>query len=147
MVLAQSDTMLFFDNLSLKNKMLNKFLIISALTLFFSCKKDEAKWFRKVSSESSGITFMNSIQENDQYNMIDYSYLYNGAGVGIGDINNDGLPDIFFTSNQGTCEMYLNKGGLKFENITKKAKLNTTGWCTGVTLADVNADGFGYIYL
>lgn len=129
------------------HKMLNKSLIISALLLFFSCRKEENLWFKKVSPESSGITFINTIQENEQYNMIDYSYLYNGGGVGVGDINNDGLPDIFFTSNQATCEMYLNKGGLKFENITQNAKLKTTGWCTGVTLADVNADGFLDIYV
>ena len=90
---------------------------------------------------------MNTIKENDQYNMIDYSYLYNGGGVGVGDLNNDGLPDIFFTSNQGTCELYLNKKELRFENITRKANIQTKGWCTGVTFVDINADGFLDIYI
>ena len=90
---------------------------------------------------------MNTIKENDQYNMIDYSYLYNGGGVGVGDLNNDGLPDIFFTSNQGTCELYLNKTELRFENITRKANIQTKGWCTGVTFVDINADGFLDIYI
>lgn len=90
---------------------------------------------------------MNTIKENDQYNMIDYSYLYNGGGMGVGDLNNDGLPDIFFTSNQGICELYLNKKELHFENITQKAKVQTKGWCTGVTFVDINADGFLDIYI
>ena len=122
------------------------FIIILFLT-FSSCQKEEDKWFRKVPSEASGITFTNSITENDQYNMIDYSYLYNGGGVGVGDVNNDGLPDIFFTSNQSTCELYLNKKDLHFENIAKKANLQTKGWCTGVTFVDINADGFLDIYV
>ena len=125
----------------------NKLLIISLLITFSSCQKEENKWFRKIPSETSGITFTNSITENDQYNMIDYSYLYNGGGVGVGDINNDGLSDIFFTSNQGTCELYLNKKDLHFENITKKANVQTKGWCTGVTFVDINADGFLDIYV
>ena len=125
-----------------------KILIICLLLTFFSsCQKDGEKWFREISSETSGITFINSITENDQYNMIDYSYLYNGGGVGVGDVNNDGLPDIFFTSNQGTCELYLNKKELHFENITQKANIQTKGWCTGVTFVDINADGFLDIYV
>ena len=127
--------------------MLHKLLIITLLFTFTSCKKNEQKWFKKVPSETSGITFTNTIKENDQYNMIDYSYLYNGGGVGVGDLNNDGFPDIFFTSNQGTCELYLNKKNLHFENITQKANVQTRGWCTGVTFVDINADGFLDIYL
>ena len=128
-------------------EVINKLLIISLLITFSSCQKDEEKWFKKVSSETSGITFTNAIIENDQYNMINYSYLYNGGGVGVGDVNNDGLPDIFFTSNQGTCELYLNKKDLHFENITKKANVQTKGWCTGVTFVDINADGFLDVYV
>ena len=124
-----------------------KFLIIILFLPFSSCQKGEDKWFRKIPYETSGITFTNTITENEQYNMIDYSYLYNGGGVGVGDINNDGLPDIFFTSNQGTCELYLNKKDLHFENITKKSRIQTKGWCTGVTFVDINADGFLDIYI
>jgi enediyne biosynthesis protein E4 len=127
--------------------MSHKLFILSLLLTFSSCKKEEEKWFKKVPSETSGITFTNTITENDQYNMIDYSYLYNGGGVGIGDVNNDGLPDIFFTSNQGSCELYLNKKSLQFENITPKAQVQTKGWCTGVTFVDINADGFLDIYI
>ena len=124
-----------------------KLLILSLILTFSSCKKEEQKWFRKVSFETSGITFVNTITENDQYNMIDYSYLYNGGGVGVGDLNNDGFSDVFFTSNQGTCELYLNKKELKFENITKKSNIQTKGWCTGVTFVDINGDGFLDIYV
>ena len=131
----------------MKYKMSPNLLIITLITIVSSCKKDEQKWFRKVPFETSGITFTNNIKENDQYNMIDYSYLYNGGGVGVGDVNNDGFPDIFFTSNQGTCELYLNKKNLHFENITPKAKVQTKGWCTGVTFVDINADGFLDIYV
>ena len=127
--------------------MLHKLLLVTLTLIILSCKKEQQKWFKKVPSETSGITFMNTIKENDQYNMIDYSYLYNGGGVGVGDLNNDGLPDIFFTSNQGTCELYLNKKELRFENITRKANIQTKGWCTGVTFVDINADGFLDIYI
>lgn len=131
----------------MKYQLFIKLSIISLLLISSSCKKDEQKWFKKISSKTSGITFINIIKENEQYNMIDYSYLYNGGGVGIGDINNDGLPDIFFTSNQGTSELYLNRKDLHFENITKKAKVQTKGWCTGVSFVDINADGFLDIYV
>ncbi|MCU0471551.1 MAG: VCBS repeat-containing protein, partial [Arcicella sp.] len=128
------------------------FLIAWLILSFGGCQKDKPSFFKKISAEKTGITFVNTIQENEQYNMIDYSYLYNGGGVGTGDINNDGLVDIFFTSNQGSSELYLNQGNLngaslRFENITKQAHIVTKGWCTGVTFVDINADGFLDIYV
>lgn len=106
--------------------------------------------FQKIESSQSGISFSNSIEPNieTKENLFDFDYFYNGAGVAVGDINNDGLDDLFFTANQGENQLYLNKGNLQFENITQKAGLNTSKqWSNGVTLADVNQDGWLDIYV
>ena len=106
--------------------------------------------FQKIESSHSGISFSNTIKENlsTKENLFDNDFFYNGAGVAIGDINNDGLPDIFFTGNQVANKLYLNKGDLKFEDISATAKINThKNWSNGVTLADVNEDGWLDIYI
>ncbi len=96
----------------------------------------------------TGINFENRIVDTDSLNILDYLYLYNGGGVGIGDINNDGLADIYFTSNQGSNKLYLNKGDLRFEDITTTAGVAGKGnWKTGVTIADINGDGLLDIYV
>ncbi len=101
-----------------------------------------------LSSEKTGIDFSNTIKESTYFNHYYYSQLYVGSGVGIGDINNDGLPDVFFGGNQVADRLYLNKGNLQFENITKKSKVaRNSGWTWGVTMADVNADGYLDIYV
>ena len=84
----------------------------------------------------TGIAFENKITDTDTLNILDYLYYYNGGGVAIADFNNDGLPDIYFTSNQGSNKLYLNKGGFKFEDITDKAGVQGKGnWKTGVTVS------------
>ena len=104
--------------------------------------------FSLLPAEKTGIHFENKIEDTDTLNILDYLYYYNGGGVAIGDINNDGLPDIYFTSNQGSNKLYLNKGGFKFEDITNKAGVQGKGnWKTGVTIADVNGDGLLDIYV
>ena len=96
----------------------------------------------------TGIAFENKITDTDTLNILDYLYYYNGGGVAIADFNNDGLPDIYFTSNQGSNKLYLNKGSFKFEDITDKAGVQGKGnWKTGVTVADVNGDGLLDIYV
>ncbi|TMM59554.1 hypothetical protein FEE95_03030 [Maribacter algarum] len=104
--------------------------------------------FQKVPSKTSGILFSNNIVENDTLNYFNFPYLYLGGGVSIGDINNDGLPDIYFTGNLVPNKLYLNKGNLQFEDISQKAGVSgDTRWYTGSTMADVNNDGFLDIYV
>lgn len=97
----------------------------------------------------TGIQFANNVQNKPDFNIFTYRNFYNGGGVAIGDINNDGLPDIFFTSNQGGNKLYLNKGNFQFEDISAKAGFDPDKpqWSTGVVMADVNGDGWLDIYV
>jgi hypothetical protein len=117
------------------------------LSLFcFSCK--EKTLFRSVSSSHSGIHFNNKIVENDSINPIDLTNIYNGGGVGIGDFNNDGLQDVYFTGNVVPNQLYLNKGNLAFNDITKEAGVDGQGrWCRGVAVVDINNDGWQDLYV
>lgn len=104
--------------------------------------------FELLSPAKTGIVFKNSLKESPKANVLTYEYFYNGGGVAIGDINNDGLEDIYFTSNMGQNKLYLNKGELKFKDISESAGVSChAGWKTGVTMADVNGDGYLDIYV
>ena len=104
--------------------------------------------FQAVPSEVSGITFSNQLIENEDFNIIEYLYFYNGGGVAVGDINNDGLLDIYFSSNQHGNKLYLNKGNMQFEDITQNAGVASFGpWKTGVSMVDINGDGLLDIYV
>ena len=117
------------------------------LGISISCNKNKPL-FSKLAPRETGIDFVNNNTDTDTLNILDYLYYYNGAGVAIGDINNDGLPDIYFASNQGGNKLYLNKGNFHFEDITEKAGVKgNADWTTGVTMADVNGDGFLDIYV
>ena len=109
-----------------------------------SAQEATPRWlFVRVPAASSGISFSNLIAEDPTQNYFIYEYLYNGGGVAIGDLNNDGLPDIYLTGNLMPDKVYLNKGDLKFEDITAQAiTTGQEGWHTGVTMADVNNDGW-----
>ena len=101
-----------------------------------------------LSPEETGIDFSNALYEDENLNILTFEYFYNGAGVGTGDINNDGLPDIFFAANMTGNRLYLNKGHLKFEDITDAAGFKPSGkWATGVSMVDINQDGRLDIYV
>ncbi len=110
--------------------------------------KSAGQVFQLLTPDETGINFSNDVVDGENFNILTYRNFYNGGGVAIGDINNDSLPDIFFTSNQHKNKMYLNKGNLHFEDITDKAGVGgTMSWSTGVTMADVNGDGLLDIYV
>ncbi len=104
--------------------------------------------FVKIPAEESGIAFVNEIENQKSFNIFKYRNFYNGGGVAIGDVNNDGLPDIFFTANMNKNHLYLNKGDFKFEDITDAAGVGgNKPWSTGVVMVDINADGLLDIYV
>ena len=113
-----------------------------------SCSKNNIRLFEPINSAQSNINFNNQITENDSINPLDVVNIYNGGGVGIGDFNNDGKQDIFFTGNMVSCKLYLNKGDFKFEDITNKSGVDDMGrWARGVSVIDINNDGLMDIYI
>jgi len=137
----------------MKIKFQNKASIIVAVgfnLLLVACspEKKEAPLFEMLNAEKTGIQFENRLHPNEQFNMFHYMYYYNGAGVGVGDFNKDGKIDLFFASNEGANQLYLNKGGLKFENSTMAAHIpQDSAWNTGVSIIDINNDGLLDIYI
>ncbi len=129
-----------------------KLLIFTALWLLVGCKENEisknnSKLFELI--HDSGITFSNDLMEDEKLNYFTYPYLYMGGGVAAGDVNNDGLIDVFFTGNIVQDQLYLNQGDFKFENVTQQAGIIElkNSWSTGVSMADVNSDGYLDIYV
>lgn len=116
--------------------------------LFLSCEQKNDVVFKNTSSEETNINFTNQLTATEDVNILDYMYFYNGGGVAIGDINNDSLPDIFFSGNQVKNKLYLNQGNLKFKDISKSAKIEgNSSWNTGAVMGDVNGDGLLDIYV
>jgi hypothetical protein len=102
----------------------------------------EPPLFERLAPEATGVAFVNALPESPDFNILDYLYYYNGGGVAAGDVNGDGLPDLYFTSNLGPNRLYLNRGNFRFEDVTARAGVaGPPGWTTGVTMADVNGDG------
>jgi len=111
-------------------------------------KSQNGGGFELLSPKRSGIKFANNLTEDVEQNYLNFEYIYNGGGVAVGDINNDGLPDVYFSGNEVPNKLYLNKGGLKFEDITDAAGVAADdGWYTGVSMVDINSDGWLDIYV
>lgn len=132
--------------------MRNRGYIAFVCLCWFGCstadKQQDHAQFTWLSPDDTGVDFVNTNTETDQQNILTYEYFYNGGGVALGDINNDGLVDIYLTANQASNKLYLNKGNFRFEDITAKASVSVpSGWKTGVTMADVNGDGYLDIYV
>lgn len=122
--------------------------IAFVVLLVASCSENPVTLFTKLNPESTGVHFVNKNEDTDSLSIIDYLYYYNGAGVAVGDIDNDGLPDIYFAANQGGNRLYRNRGAMKFEDVTgTSGTAGNADWTTGVVMADVNGDGYLDIYV
>ncbi len=141
---------IFFEDMKKIADCSKTILIIAFLWIgVVSCQsKKETSLLQLLSPEQTGIHFTNQLYEDENLNILTFEYFYNGAGVGVGDVNNDGLPDIFFSGNMVSNRLYLNKGNLRFEDVTKSSGLTTLGkWATGVAMVDINQDGWLDLYV
>jgi enediyne biosynthesis protein E4 len=125
---------------------MRKILLVLLTAFIVSCSQTPK--FELLNSKDTGISFNNKIVETDSFNIMKYEYIYNGAGVGIADLNNDGLQDIIFAGNQVSSKVYLNQGNFKFKDITSNfAGLTNDQWYSSVTIVDINSDGLPDVYL
>jgi enediyne biosynthesis protein E4 len=122
-------------------------VIVAFIVASSSCERRAKTLFAIREGGDIGIDFENTITTTDSLNALSFEYIYNGSGVGVGDFNDDGLPDLFFGGNQVSSKLYLNRSAMKFEDITEKAGVTTTRWITGVSVIDINQDGRQDIYL
>ncbi|MCX6263009.1 MAG: VCBS repeat-containing protein, partial [Bacteroidetes bacterium] len=127
-------------------------IVLAIAVLFTACRRSSADSgeavFSLLSPQQTGIDFENTVTDSREMNILNYHNFYNGGGVAIGDLNNDGLPDMVLTANQLSCKIYFNSGGLRFREATKESGfISKHSWHTGVTLADVNSDGWLDIYI
>src|SRR3989441_4072320 len=123
--------------------------LVVSLVLFDGCRQQQKTppLFRLLTPDQTGVRFANTITTTDSENVQTDVSVYNGAGVAIGDIDNDGLPDIFFSGNMVSSRLYLNKGHMRFDDITQAAGVGTKRWATGATMVDINNDGYLDIYV
>jgi len=124
-------------------------IIICTITILtIGCSNDPPGNFSLLKKSQTNLSFRNLLKEKEDFNIFKYQYFYNGGGVSIADFNNDGLEDIFFTGNMVKNRLFLNKGKLKFKDITEKSGVaKFEGWCTGTNAVDINNDGWMDIYV
>lgn len=126
------------------------FLAAIFMAIYTACglTEESPPLFKSLSAEQTGITFSNTLSPSPDLNMVNYIYYYNGGGVAVGDVNGDGLVDVYFTANEQHNQLYLNRGNFQFEEVTDSAGVEgTADWTTGATMADVNGDGLLDIYV
>lgn len=116
---------------------MQRYYLLFFLIIFTACQQSNTL-FRRLPSSETEIIFANTIVENDSLNIIGYTYIYNGGGVGVGNVNNDGLEDVYLTGNQVSSRLYLNQGDLIFQDVTEAAGVGTDRWATGVAMVDIN---------
>ncbi|MEO0734944.1 MAG: VCBS repeat-containing protein, partial [Bacteroidota bacterium] len=128
---------------------MRKFLLLWLLAgLLLGCNPVSDQLFRPVPAADSGLDFANHITENDTFNILDFEFVYNGGGVAAGDLNGDGLVDLYFTGNTAANGLFLNQGNLRFTDVTAASQTGLAGrWCSGVTTVDINADGLLDLYV
>lgn len=135
--------MQFYKNVGLLFSFLSGVILYSCQT-----NKIENPLFVTLDAAATGLNFTNKLTATPHFNMFHYMYFYNGAGIGAGDFNNDGLIDLYFSANQVDNKLYLNKGGLQFKDVTTQSKITQDGgWSTGVSVVDINNDGLLDIYV
>ena len=117
------------------------------LCLLVSCESENNTRFTLLNAAATGVAFTNTVTETEQINVLKYGYFYNGGGVAAGDFNNDGLVDLYFTGNMTADRLYFNKGAMQFEDVTEAAGISHGGWKTGVSLVDIDDDGWLDIYV
>src|SRR6478735_6281592 len=125
-----------------------KICIVVLSVVFMASCSNNSTLFKKIDGRVSGITFSNTVTENDSINPLDMEFLYNGGGVAVGDFNNDSFPDLYFTASMVPNRLYLNKGGFHFEDITDVSLTGGEGrWSNGASVVDINSDGLLDIYV
>ena len=124
----------------------SRFALLLPLLALLACRRGERPVFELLSADRTGVSFANTITTSDSLNVQTDVYIYNGGGVAAGDVDNDGLADLFFAGNMVSSRLYLNKGDMRFEDVTRSAGVATTRWVTGVTMVDINSDGYLDIY-
>ena len=140
----------------MRNYLFNVIILFLGTFAFYSCSSDSGNkarglsskpLFESLSAEITGVKFQNTLVPDYDMNSLEYNYYYNGGGVAAADFNNDGLTDLYFTGNEVSGKIYLNKGNFKFEDVTARSGLETVNWATGVAVADVNNDGLQDLYI